>query len=63
MPWLCDHTSSLSAFSRAMAHDGPMEAWAMNGLEYEAFSRLPSPGLPFTSLSTERSVTLLRSQL
>ena len=38
MPWLCVQSSSFGPFQRATAHDGPIEAWAIYGLVYDARS-------------------------
>ena len=62
MPWLCVHTSSLPSFNLAIAQEGPMEAWAMKGFEYEAAGAVPGPE---TAVSEEEKVILelLRASL
>jgi hypothetical protein len=65
MPCVCDQTSRRSPFMCASAHEGPIEAWQMNGLRYSAFRCFTPRALACAlaaSFCTLLSVTLRLSQ-
>src|ERR1700722_6535271 len=67
-PCECVHTVSVSPSNCASAHDGPIAACAIGGLEYRADTRIPSSaggaGVPDSVwLSIERSLGKSSAQL